>query len=326
MKQSRRLQLLTLLLATGLAMTVFGALLRGTVGQKIPQLQGIPAPAVPLALLADPTLLQAAQMQETQIQEPGEETLSKPGTDPVPEQPDAAGQPSEPSAAPESGSRLPEVQPEPTEPEAETTDPPESGAAEDASFGTVDVSYFDDALFIGDSRTVGLSQYGRLGGADYFADTGMTVFNVLTQEAADTDFSRQTLPELLGSQSYGKIYLMLGINEIGYPFESLLAQYQTVVETLRELQPDALLILCANLHVTRATAASTPRLEPDNIESLDAQIAAMADGQQIFYLDVNPAFCDEEGYLRDDMTGDGVHPYGTGYALWAEWLLEHGIQ
>ena len=51
----------------------------------------------------------------------------------------------------------------------------------------------------------------------------------------------------------------------------------------------------------------------------------MADGEQSFYLDVNPVFCDAEGYLKDDMTGDGVHPYAAGYTLWADWLREHGI-
>ena len=82
------------------------------------------------------------------------------------------------------------------------------------------MTYFDDALFIGDSRTVGLSQYGRLGRADYFASTGMTVFNVLKEKRfPTTDLAKQDLPSLLSAKRYGKIYLILGINEIGYPFD-----------------------------------------------------------------------------------------------------------
>jgi len=38
-----------------------------------------------------------------------------------------------------------------------------------------DTTYFDDALFIGDSRTVGLAEYGNLGQAEVLADSGMSV-------------------------------------------------------------------------------------------------------------------------------------------------------
>lgn len=323
MNRRHRLQLLTVLLVTSLVMGLIGGLLRRTVCKDITQLQGVPAPAVPLMLLADPTLLQAASMEQ-----PGTETLSKPGTvPPVTEQ-----EPQTPEGEPEQpegdSSRVPEL-PTTTEPEDEAEAPAaEDPAAEESTepaWQTVSEDWFDDALFIGDSRTVGLSQYGRLGGADYFADTGMTVFNVLSEKASDQDFSSQTLEELLTGQTYGKIYLMLGINEIGYPFSSLITQYQTVLETLRTLQPETTIFLCANLHVTRSAAAATPRLEPDNIALLDGQIAEMADGRQVFFLDVNPEFCDEEGYLRDDLTGDGVHPYGTGYEVWAQWLQAHGL-
>ena len=47
-----------------------------------------------------------------------------------------------------------------------------------------DKSYFDDALFIGDSRTVGISEYSDLKNATYFANTGMSVYNVLKEKVS----------------------------------------------------------------------------------------------------------------------------------------------
>ena len=41
-------------------------------------------------------------------------------------------------------------------------------AVSSESMTTVDASYFDDALFIGDSRTVGLKEYGTLNNATFF--------------------------------------------------------------------------------------------------------------------------------------------------------------
>ena len=309
MRTRHPLTLLAVLLVSSVLMAAIGVAIRCTVGKEVQQLQSGPAVAVPLMVLADPTLL---RVPETTAPVENTETLSKPQETP-------------------SGSRIPSINPTP---EADTgtdagMDQMEEQSSEQeqpaVTFGAVEDSYFDDALFIGDSRTVGLSQYGRLGQADYFADVGLTVFNLWDKALSDTNFERQTLETLLSGRTYGKIYLMLGINELGYPMDSLLSQYQSTMSAIRKLQPQADLLLCANLHVTRTASAGTSWLTMENLCRLDAEIEAMADGEHSFYLDVNPVFCDAEGYLQDDMTGDGVHPYAAGYTLWADWLREHGI-
>lgn len=302
MRTRHPLTLLAVLLVSSMLMALIGVAIRYTVGREIQQLQSGPAVAVPLMVLADPMLL---RVPEPEPPATDTETLSKPTETP-------------------SGSRIPSIAPVPESDGTQTGDTATEQTPA-VTFGTVEETYFDDALFIGDSRTVGLSQYGRLGQADYFADVGLTVFNVWDTALSDTNFSRQTLESLLSGRSYGKIYLMLGINELGYPMDSLLSRYQSTVSTITKLQPQADLLLCANLHVTRTASAATSWLTMENLRRLDTEIEAMADGEHIFYLDVNPTFCDEEGYLKEDVTGDGVHPYAAGYAVWADWYKEHGI-
>ena len=92
----------------------------------------------------------------------------------------------------------PEPEPEPEEP--------------DSPFTTVDASYFDDALFIGDSHTDGFKDYAGLNNADYLCHNGLTVWSAV--EKAEFP-GRQPLAQALGGKHYGKIYLMLGINELG---------------------------------------------------------------------------------------------------------------
>lgn len=65
-----------------------------------------------------------------------------------------------------------------------------------------DESFFDDALFIGDSRMVNVANYARLGNADYFADVGMTVFKMFSTTASDKDFGATDLASLLRSREY----------------------------------------------------------------------------------------------------------------------------
>ena len=59
-----------------------------------------------------------------------------------------------------------------------TTVPPTTAPTE-PTVSVPDESWFDDALFIGESRTAGLKVYGRLGKADYFCGEGLTVYGVL---------------------------------------------------------------------------------------------------------------------------------------------------
>lgn len=184
-----------------------------------------------------------------------------------------------------------------------------------------DESWFDDALFIGESRTAGLRGYGRLGNADYFCGESLTVYGVLGIVASDANFPEQSLTSLLSWKQYGKIYIHLGINELGGDMEAFAAQYQTVIDKIRELQPDAHIILQAVLalgdgYSTRAA------LSRENIQGLNDRIRALAEENELIFSDVNQIMTNEEGYLIPDLTFDGCHLYATGCEKWAQWLLE----
>ena len=77
--------------------------------------------------------------------------------------------------APDVAEQTPAAEPTPT-PETEPTPTPEAHPIKE--FTQVDASYFDDALMIGDSRTVGLMEYGGMDNICYFATQGMSVYNV----------------------------------------------------------------------------------------------------------------------------------------------------
>ena len=88
----------------------------------------------------------------------------------------------------------------------------------------------DDALFIGDSRTVGLMEYAGIDGADYFCTVGMSVYNIHKKPVSVPNVGKVTLTELLNSKKYGKIYIMLGINEVGYKFSNTIEKYRELIE------------------------------------------------------------------------------------------------
>ena len=175
----------------------------------------------------------------------------------------------EPPPAPEP---LPEPEPEPE---------PEEPAS---PFTTVDASYFDDALFIGDS-----------------------------------------LAQALRGKHYGKIYLMLGINELGAgTAESWAAQYKVLLDEVRELQPDAIIFLQAIFHTTQEKSDTT-FFKNSTIDARNAEIQKFADNETVFYIDCNPVFDDDTGALTAEYSGDGVHVKAPYYVMWRDYLFQFGV-
>ncbi len=181
---------------------------------------------------------------------------------------------------------------------------------------------FADALFIGDSRTVGLMEYGNLGDALVFANTGMNVFEVGKAQVKTSAGKKQTLDEVLSEQQFGKIYIMLGLNELGYPPQSIVKKYRSVLEEIKEKQPSALIFLQANLHVSAKRSASSDIYNNGKIDQLNHEIEAMTDNSRVFYLDINPMFDDGAGNLDASYTADDAHVLGKYYDDWTGWLME----
>lgn len=190
----------------------------------------------------------------------------------------------------------------------------------------VDESYWDGVLFIGDSRTDGLKMYAPFAGADYFCGSSFTSYDILEDSTTVTiDGTNYTLKQLLSERTYHAVYIMLGINEIGHSLDGIQVKLTTLMDTVRQYQPQAYLVMQANLKCTRAVEERNSELTQPLINNLNAMIASLADNETIFYIDVNPLFCDDEGYLKDDLTKDGAHPYAANYATWKDFLSQNGV-
>ena len=195
-------------------------------------------------------------------------------------------------------------------------------------FVTVDESYFDDAAFIGDSRTVGLYDYAGLDNTDFYASSGLTIYKLF--EDPDGKFKdgnwTENIEEALERESYGKVYLMIGINEMGTgDVDYFMKHYEAAVERIMELQPDAIIYLEAIMRVSTERSEQGDYIYNEGIDERNERIAALADNKRIFYLDVNEVVCDENGGLIADYTFDGVHLYAQYISIWKQFLMEHAI-
>ena len=201
---------------------------------------------------------------------------------------------------------------------------------ETSSFTQVQDSYFDDALFIGDSRTVGLYEYGGFQeSTTFFAKTSLTIYDLFEEPekfARLSDGKKATLEEALTERKFGKIYIMLGINELGRgTTESFFNVYADAVNRIRMLQPDAVIFIQGIMRVGEEKNNTDKIFNNTNINERNQAISLMADNRTIFYLEVNDAVCDENGNLISEYTFDQIHLKAKYYQLWKDYLFAHGI-
>lgn len=240
---------------------------------------------------------------------------------PSPQLPELRDPPEDPISPPAPQTPAEPQPPEPAFPEPVPDQPEEP---EEPSAPVKPEDPFTNALFIGDSRTVGIAEYSGITEADFFAFTGMSVYTAFKKESAVGSWQKGTLlADALQARQYDRVYLMLGVNELGYNFQKTVERYGEMVQQIRELQPDAYLILEASLHVTKKRSDTDATFNNSNIDRMNQAQAAYADGEHIFFIDVNPAFDDETGALNQDYTFDNTHPYGKYYSKWADWLREN---
>ena len=304
-----------LLVATGILAVVAGLLLKDEASGVLPGYKDRPAVAVPFLLMQNKVdrdiLMRSRNPAQTSPQPQHTEHT------PIPEETDApeTTATTEPRQPAQNRDPTPHQQP-PTIP-TEPTEPPPPVAI----YG-VDETYFDDALFIGDSRMVGVSYYGRLGMADYFADVGMNVFTMFSTRASDYYFDETNLWDLLAGRTYGKIFIMLGLNESGYNLDDIITQYRYDLDQIQYLQPDADIYLLKIYGVSRTKAEQQYCFSPANLTRINDAIEALADEETIFCLDPRHLYEDSEGYILDEVSGDGVHPYSAYAELLAQWLCQ----
>lgn len=202
----------------------------------------------------------------------------------------------------------------------------ETEKPETKSFVDVDESYFEDAVFIGDSRTVGLQDYSGLN-ATFYATVGLNVYDMWDEDFCNLNGSKVSLEQALSVKQYKKVYFQIGINEMGRgTIDTFMEAYQKSVEKFMELQPDAIIYVQAIMKVTKSKSDNDPIFNNEGITARNERIAELADGQKIFYIDENEVVCDESGGLNPELTFDNLHLYGSQYGIWVDFLKTKGIK
>ena len=194
----------------------------------------------------------------------------------------------------------------------------------------MDMDYFSDALFIGDSRTQGLELYSGVKGAAFYDHTGLTVFGVNNPGLVTVDGRDCSIVEALeqGPQ-FGKIYIAFGMNELGYyNEENYLYTFGVFIEEVKALQPDAVIYLQNLAPVDEAKCrlyGQAACITNARVAYFNQLFAQLAREHQVVLVDVYGALLGEDGALPEDATSDGIHFTRPLYETWLACLMEHTV-
>ena len=193
----------------------------------------------------------------------------------------------------------------------------------------VDNSYFDDAAFVGDSRTDGFLIYSGIGTGKNLTSNGLSIFKLEEKKALTIDGQKYTLLEALALKQYGKVYLSLGVNELGYyDDQGFYDAYCKAIDDIRACQPNAVIYIQGLIPLNEdviAQSGGPSYLTNEHLLVYNDLMRKAAEEKQVVFLDLNPEFTGADGKLPADASKDGVHLRKAYCEKWLDYLKTHTV-
>ena len=252
-------------------------------------------------------------------------------------------EPGTPSAADSAGTPVPPTASKSTQPPASdntAVTPTPAGEYDYAKpvpeSAPVDLDYFKDAIFIGDSRMENFGLFSGIAGhAKVYTHVGATVNAILSddpQKVAKFKVNNEELPleEVLRKYNdFSKVYIMLGYNELGWPYpEQFVKYYVKLLDKIKEIKPGVRIYVECVIPVARQVTGIGVDPETENNENIavfNRYIRQMCEEHKYYYLNVQEALVDSEGYLPDGASNDGIHPLKDSCRKWLQYIQCHVV-
>jgi lysophospholipase L1-like esterase len=182
-----------------------------------------------------------------------------------------------------------------------------------------------DVYFVGDSII------RRWRATDYPQFLANWNENFFGWNAANFGWGADTIQNILWRFQHGEldgvhpkvIVLLAGANNVGNTpasdakISDITKGIKALLDTIRDKAPKATIIL---MGILPRNDGPEPMAPMASINKINANIAKLADGKTIRYLNINDKLADRDGKLWEGMTEDRLHPSLKGYQIWADAL------
>ncbi len=231
--------------------------------------------------------------------------------------------------------------PAPTQvPTPEPTPEPVVVTEEMLAGGLVD-DYFNDAVFVGDSITQTFRNYcsglrkerpDTLGTARFLAGVSLNarIASCDSRNAGGVALKYRgrtvSVSEGLLLMEAKRVFILLGVNDLAgkYPDETI-GYYETLIDILEEKCGDLEIVVQGVLPVSQAFCKKRG-LSIADWNAFNQRLEAMCSERGVLFLDFSAELMDEEGYLSDTLSSDGMfHLNEAANAIWLRALRRFAL-
>lgn len=195
---------------------------------------------------------------------------------------------------------------------------------------SVSDSYFEDALFIGDSILRGFKSYVAPYPDNVIADQNAGLDQIfLNKDVYYTTPSVQTtlwkaIDEVLPDAE--KIYVLIGANGVpGYENEKNISFYEDLIVKLKDRFPDKVIYICALTPITKDLSdLRTPDFTTEKVNDFNNKLFELCQTYNTYYLQTDEDLKNSSGYLMSEYdAGDGMHLNKDGHTVLLEYFKTH---
>ncbi len=195
----------------------------------------------------------------------------------------------------------------------------------------VEFSYFNDTVFVGDSRTQGLLLYSKITPYNFSAQ-GLNVRSLQQKSYIrlpdeNGELQPHTLIEALTRESgnYKSIYIATGLNELGWQCSGFITAFSELIDSIREVTSVPIYVQLIIPVTTEASETSEFGITNEKCYEFNAALREFAVERELFLLDPISLFTLDDGTLDPIYSSDGIHLSVKSCATLAEYYRTHTV-
>lgn len=178
---------------------------------------------------------------------------------------------------------------------------------------------FSDAVFIGDSRTEGLTVYNVLTTSTVLATRGLMASSALTNKFVDLGSGKGTVIDYLKQNSFKKVYIMLGLNELGCDINMYTTSYKKLIDEVKQAQPEAKIYIMPVIPMVEERTDEVYNNEI--IGKFNEALKNVCVEKNVPLINVSAALINENGTLPSELSTDGIHLNAKGLRKLVNYLI-----
>ncbi len=203
--------------------------------------------------------------------------------------------------------------------------------------------FFNDAVFVGDSITVGLEYYVRnerkagrdcLGNAQFLCEGSMSYTNsrgsIGAKHTIHPKYNGQEVLIEDGIKLCGakKVFLMLGMNDfLAYNMNTVKSNIRDTLDKIKAVNPGVKIYIQSVTPITEGKEHDN--FTNANIDSFNQILRGIAGEYGLRFVDINSQLKGPDGYLKAEYCGDngsngmGIHMSSAGSKAWINYLINN---